>query len=135
MNRLLVLIKPPFGPELLDILTPNLLIPMDRKSRNAKYRSFRESLATNDQTAFWYQTREANAGGRVDTECLVDAGVEVGEEFDLIAGSDEEIFRAELLVKFLVEFSLCVGVMGEVVDDGTRRTMERSKKNGKETKQ
>lgn len=55
----------------------------------------------------------------MDAQCLVYAGVEVWEKFDLIASGDHVVPRSEMLVKLPLQSRLHLGVGCEIIDDGT----------------
>ena len=118
LNGILVALEPSVRSVDFNILAPHVDVAVDRVAGYAENGSLNKVLAHHRQTAFRNQARKAKRGGRVDTERLVDASVEIRQTFDLISSSDQLIFRSKLLVEFLLKFLLDVWTAGEVIYDG-----------------
>ena len=120
MDPGLILLKPPFGSERLDVVSPNLGIPVDGVAGYAQDCTLGEELSRNVQAAFGSDAREAHGRGGVQPKGFVDDCFEVGEPLDDFRGCDRVVVVSESFIEFGLEFRLGIGVQGQVVGDGTR---------------
>ena len=109
LNPGLILLEPPFGPKHLDVVPPDLRIPMDGITRYAQNYTRREELPTDVQPTLRNETMEAHGGGRMQSKAFIDDSFEVRESLDDFRGCDRVVLVSECHVELFLEFRLDVG--------------------------
>lgn len=86
LYHLCVPLEPPLRSECLHVIPPDVDIPVDRVARYTQDSSLREILAAHRQTTFRGYARQADTGGGVQTDGLVDDGLEILQILGLFKG-------------------------------------------------
>lgn len=120
LHQLCVPLEPPLWPERLRIIPPYLHIPMNRIARDTQDSALREVLAAHRQTTFGSDAGQANTGGRMQPNGLVDDGLEIFEILSLFESRGGVIFISKSGIEFGMQFGLSSWIGSKVVGDGTR---------------
>ena len=121
VDSILVALEPALGSVDFDILAPDVDVAVDRVAGHTENGTFNKVLAHHCQSAFRNHARKAKRRGRVDTEPLVDASIEIRQTFGLIRANDQLI--AKLFVKFFLKFLLDVCIADNVIYNSANCTM------------
>ena len=121
LNLSLIPLKPPLGPEHLDIVSPNLPITVDSVAGYTQNCTFREKLSRNVQPTLRNYPGETHGRRRVQPEGLVHHSFEIRKPFYNFPGCDWAVFVSEGLVELSLKCGLDVGIMGKVVGDSADR--------------
>lgn len=119
LHELLVLFEPSFRSEGLDVVAPHVFVSVDRVRRDAENGALGEELPADRQTALRDETRKTHTRRGVDAQRLVNNRLEVCQLLDFLERRHRIVVVAQGLIKLLLEFALHLGVVREVVRNGT----------------
>ena len=98
----MILFKPPFGSKRLDIIPPNLRIPVDGVTGYTQNRTLREEFPRNVHPALGNDTRKTQSDEGLQSKGLVNDSFQVRKPLDDFRGCDWVIVVSESLVEFVL---------------------------------